>query len=75
MIHRVQYRMYFDHDTLIRWVDTTGKDLALKSAAADSVARRNLTVARILIDCAKIEGPEQSCIAPSKDTATAVLAK
>lgn len=75
LIHRVQYRMYFDHDTLIRWIDTTGKDLPLKSAAADSEANRSLTVSRILIDCAEIEGPEQACIAPSKDSASVSVAK
>jgi hypothetical protein len=75
LIHRVQYRMYFDHDTLIRWVDTTGKNLALLSAAADSAAKRNLMVARILIDCAKIEGAVQACIAAPKDSAATELAK
>jgi hypothetical protein len=68
LIHRVQYRMYFDHDTLIRWIDTTGKELPLRTAAADSEARRDLTVARILIDCARLEGPAQSCLVPSTDT-------
>jgi hypothetical protein len=75
LIHRVQYRMYFDHDTLIRWVDSMGKNLSLKSAGADSTAKRNLEVAKILIDCAKIEGAVQACVASPKDTATAVLAK
>ena len=75
LIHRVQYRMYFDHDTLIRWIDTTGKDLSLKSAAADSAAKRNLEVAKILIDCAKIEGAVQACIAPSRDTSSETIAR
>jgi hypothetical protein len=75
LIHRVQYRMYFDHDTLIRWIDTTGKDLSLKSAPADSAAKRNLEVAKILIDCAKIEGAVQACIAPSRDTSSVTIAK
>ena len=75
LIHRVQYRMYFDHDTLIRWIDTTGKNLPLKSAAADSTAKRDLAVARILIDCATLEGPAQACIAPSSDTASGPLAR
>ncbi len=68
LIHRVQYRMYFDHDTLIRWIDTTGKDLSVKSQAAEEKGKQYLTTARILIDCAKLEGPEQSCLAPSKDS-------
>ena len=40
LIHRVQYRMYYDRDSLIRWIDTTGKDLPLKTVAADSEAKR-----------------------------------
>lgn len=75
LIHRVQYRMYYDHDTLIKWIDTTGKDLSPRGAAADSEAKHDLGIARILIDCAKISGPEQSCLAPRGDTASAVLAK
>ena len=75
LIHRVQYRMYYDHDTLIKWIDTTGKDLSPKGAAADSEAKHDLRMTRILIDCAKIEGPEQSCLAPSKDSTKAVPAK
>jgi len=75
LIHRVQYRMYFDRDSLIRWIDTTGKDLSLKSAPADSAAKRNLEVAKILIDCAKIEGAVQACIAPSRDTSSVTIAK
>jgi hypothetical protein len=75
LIHRVQYRMYFDHDTLIKWVDTTGRDLKPRGAAADSEAARDLAMARILIDCAKIEGAAQACIAPSKDTASVTVAK
>jgi hypothetical protein len=75
LIHRVQYRMYFDHDTLIRWLDTTGKDLPLNNAAADSTAKRNLIVARILIDCAKIEGAAQACVAPVKDSNVVTIAK
>ncbi|MBA2686397.1 MAG: hypothetical protein H0U66_18070 [Gemmatimonadaceae bacterium] len=69
LIHRVQYRMYFDHDSLIRWIDTTGKDRPLKTAEADSAARRDLNVARILIECARLEGPAQSCLVPRADSA------
>jgi hypothetical protein len=75
LVHRVQYRMYFDHDTLIRWIDTTGKDLPLKSAAADSEAKRDLTVARILINCAKVEGSAQTCLAPNNDSTSGKLAQ
>ena len=59
--HRVQYRMYYDGDTLIRWIDTTGKELPVKSEAANAQAKRDHDMARILMDCAKIEGPTQSC--------------
>lgn len=69
LIHRVQYRMYYDHDTLIKWIDTTGRDLAPRGVAADSEATHDLRMVRILIDCAKIEGPAQSCLAPRSDSA------
>lgn len=75
LIHRVQYRMYYDRDSLIRWIDTTGKQLPLKTVAADSEATHDLRMVRILIDCAKIEGPEQACLAPSRDSTTAQLAR
>ena len=68
IIHRVQYRMYFDHDTLIRWIDTTGKDLPANGQAADDEAAQDLTMTRILVACAKREGMAESCLAPSRDT-------
>lgn len=74
IIHRVQYRMYFDHDTLIRWIDTTGKNLSVKGQAADDEAAKDLTMSRILVACARREGPAESCLAPSRDS-MAQLAK
>ena len=59
--HRVQYRMYYDGDTLIRWIDTTGKELPVKSEAANAQVKRDHDMARILMDCAKIQGATQSC--------------
>jgi len=68
LIHRVQYRMYFDRDSLIRWIDTTGKDLPLKSRAADEEARQDLMQVRILVVCAKLEDSAQSCEKPPRDS-------
>jgi hypothetical protein len=68
LIHRVQYRMYFDRDTLIRWIDTTGKDLSLKTRAAEEETRQDLTQVRILVACAKLEGSAQSCEKPASDS-------
>ena len=59
--HRVQYRMYYDGDALIRWIDTTGKELPVKSEAANTQVKRDHDLARILMECAKIEGTTQSC--------------
>lgn len=61
MVHRVQYRMYYDHDTLLRWIDTTGKDLPVKGDAADAQVTRDRALERVLIECAKMSGPAQSC--------------
>jgi hypothetical protein len=66
--HRVQYRMYYDRDTLIRWIDTTGKELPVKSEAANVQVKRDHDIARILMSCAKIPGPTQSCDITSRDT-------
>jgi hypothetical protein len=68
LTHRVQYRMYYDRDSLIRWIDTTGKDLPVKSEAASAQAKRDHEMARILMDCAKIEGATQSCDVASGDS-------
>ncbi|MDQ2767884.1 MAG: hypothetical protein M3Y30_12090 [Gemmatimonadota bacterium] len=70
LIHRVQYRMYYDHDTLLRWVDTTGKDLPVKGDAADAQVKRDRTLERVLVECAKMIGPAQSCETASGDSAT-----
>ncbi|MEO8880210.1 MAG: hypothetical protein ABI446_07395 [Gemmatimonadaceae bacterium] len=74
IIHRVQYRMYFDHDTLIRWIDTTGKELPVQGQAADDEASKDLTMGRILMACAKLADPSAACLAPSNDS-TPQLAK
>ena len=66
--HRVQYRMYYDGDTLIRWIDTTGKELPVKSDAANAQVKRDHDMARILMDCAKIEGATQSCDIVGQDS-------
>jgi len=70
MVHRVQYRMYYDHDTLLRWTDTTGKDLPVTGDSADAQVRRDRTLARVLTDCAKVTGPAQSCETASEDSTT-----
>jgi hypothetical protein len=67
--HRVQYRMYYDRDSLIRWIDTTGKELPVKSEAATAQAKRDHDMLRLLMDCAKIEGATQSCDVASEDSA------
>ena len=69
LTHRVQYRMYYDRDSLIRWIDTTGKDLPVTSEAAVAQAKRDHEMARILMDCAKIGGATQSCDVAAEDTA------
>lgn len=69
LTHRVQYRMYYDRDSLIRWIDTTGKDLPLKSEAANVQVKRDHDLARTLMECAKIEGPTQSCDVAAEDSA------
>jgi hypothetical protein len=66
LIHRVQYRMYLDNDSLLRWVDTAGKELPVKSQAADSAVERSLVMARIFVACATQGGPEESCINPER---------
>ncbi|HMI57324.1 MAG TPA: hypothetical protein VK511_04710 [Gemmatimonadaceae bacterium] len=66
--HRVQYRMYYDGDTLIRWIDTTGKDLPVKTDAANAQVKRDHEMARILMECAKITGQTQSCDIESGDS-------
>jgi hypothetical protein len=66
LIHRVQYRMYLDGDSLLRWVDTAGKDLPVTSPAADSEMTRSLAMAHIFMDCAKRDGPEQTCLNPAR---------
>ena len=68
LTHRVQYRMYYDRDTLIRWIDTTGKDLPVKGEAAEAQVKRDREMARILMECAKIEGATQSCDVASGDS-------
>ncbi len=74
IIHRVQYRMYFDHDTLIKWIDTTGKALSVKGQVAADGAAEALTMGRALMACAKMPGPSVLCLAPSNDS-TPPLAK
>ncbi len=66
--HRVQYRLYVAHDTLIRWIDTTGEQLPLQNPAAGAEATRALGLARVLMRCATSEGPAEACLAPSKDS-------
>ncbi|MEO6210607.1 MAG: hypothetical protein ABIQ10_10835 [Gemmatimonadaceae bacterium] len=68
IIHRVQYRMYFDHDTLIKWIDTTGKALSVTGHVAADEAAKALTMGRVLVACAKMAGPSVSCLAPSNDS-------
>jgi hypothetical protein len=53
--------MYYDRDTLIRWIDTTGKELLVKSVTGEAQSKRDDILARILVDCARISGPAQSC--------------
>lgn len=74
IIHRVQYRMYFDHDTLIKWIDTTGRELPVQGQPAIDEATKALTMGRILMACAKMAGPSVSCLAPISDS-TPQLAK
>ncbi|HEV7704389.1 MAG TPA: hypothetical protein VGO46_08855 [Gemmatimonadaceae bacterium] len=69
LTHRVQYRMYYDRDSLIRWIDTTGKELPVKSEAATAQAKRDHDMLRILMECAKIDGPTQSCDIEHGDSA------
>jgi hypothetical protein len=68
LTHRVQYRMYYDGDTLIRWIDTTGKELPVKTEAANVQVKRDQEMARILIACAKLAGQKQSCDIESGDS-------
>lgn len=68
IIHRVQYRMYFDHDTLIKWIDTTGKDLSVQGQVAADQAAKALEMGRALMACANMAGPSVSCLAPSSDS-------
>ena len=60
-------RLYFHGDSLIRWIDSAGKQLPLTSRAAQVEQHNDLLTARTLVECAKHMSSKDPCEAASDD--------
>jgi hypothetical protein len=63
--HSSSERLYFHGDSLIRWIDSAGKQLPLSSRAAQVERQNDLLTARALVECATNIPSKDACEAPA----------